>query len=83
MTATERKEFKTLNDRANELEEAIVAAVVEIDQTDSSRVGLQETIDSVRGTLEDAYGDTLTEDVNESLGIETVIDGEIEEEDDE
>lgn len=61
-----------LNARIVELEESIVQAVAEIDQSDSSRVGLQQTLDSVRETLSDAYGETLTDDVNEHLGIETV-----------
>lgn len=74
--------IETLNNRIGEFEEAVVSAVAEIDQADGSRVALQETLDSVRETLADCYGDTLTEDVNEHLGIETV-DGEIQEDDDE
>jgi paraquat-inducible protein B len=74
--------IQALNERVSEIEQAIVEAVAEIDQTDSNRVALQETLDSVRETLADAYGDTLTDDVNEYLGIETV-DAEIDEEDEE
>ncbi|MBX7172646.1 MAG: hypothetical protein K1X72_16880 [Pyrinomonadaceae bacterium] len=61
-----------LRERVSELEEAIVEVVAEIDQTDSNRVALQETVDSVRETLGNAYGENLTDDVNEYLGIETV-----------
>ena len=61
-----------LRERVSELEEAIVEVVAEIDQTDSNRVALQETLDSVRETLGNAYGENLTDDVNEYLGIETV-----------
>ena len=71
-----------LNARIVELEESIIQAVAEIDQSDSSRVGLQQTLDTVRETLADVYGDTLTDDVNEHLGIETV-DGDIDEDEDE
>lgn len=63
------------NERVSEFEQAVVEAAAEIDQTDGNRVALQETLDSVRETLANAYGDTLTDDVNEFLGIET-IDGE-------
>lgn len=74
--------FKELHQRISELEESIVEVVAEIDQTDSNRVALQGTLDSVRETLGNVYGETLTDDVNEYLGIETV-DSEIEEEEDE
>lgn len=74
--------LQTLNDRVVEFEQAIVQAVAEIDQTDSNRVALQETLDSVRETLSEVYGDTLTDDVNEHLGIETV-DSEVEDDEDE
>ncbi len=74
--------FQELNERISELEQSIVDVVAEIDQTDSNRVALQETLDSVRETLANAYGDTLTDDVNEYLGIETV-EAEIEDDEDE
>lgn len=73
---------QVLTDRIGEFEEAVVEAVAAIDQTDGSRVGLQETLDSVRETLGDVYGETLTNDVNEFLGIETG-NGEVEDEDEE
>ncbi len=60
-----------LRERVSEFEEATVNVVAEIDQSDGSRVGLQATLDSIRETLENVYGDTLTDDVNEYLGIET------------
>lgn len=82
MTQAERNEFNETAERVTEFEEAIVIAVAEIDQTDSNRVALQETLDSVRETLANVYGDTLTDDVNEHLGIETV-DGAVLDEDDE
>lgn len=77
MTKQQRDTINEATERSSELEEAIVSAVAEIDQTDSSRVGLQETLDSVREILGNGYGDELTDDVNEFLGLETV-DGEIE-----
>ena len=80
MTKQQRDLVNEATERSSELEEAIVAAVAEIDQSDSSRVGLQETLDSVREILENAYGDTLTDDVNEYVGLETV-DGEVMDED--
>jgi hypothetical protein len=64
-------QLQSLKERISEFEEATVIAVAEIDQSDSSRVGLQGTLDTVRETLANVYGDTLTEDVNEYLGIET------------
>jgi hypothetical protein len=70
-----------LRERVSDFEEATVNAVAEIDQSDSSRIGLQATLDSVRETLANAYGDTLTDDVNEYLGIEGEIDESEEEED--
>ncbi len=80
-------QLKDLRDRVSEFEEATVAVVAEIDQTDSSRVGLQETLDSVRETLANVYGDSLTDDVNEYLELENddqeadEIDGEVVEDD--
>ncbi len=68
-------QLQELRERVSEFEEATVDAVAEIDQSDSSRVGLQATLDSVRETLANVYGDTLTDDVNEYLGIE----GDVEE----
>ncbi len=62
--------FQTLNNRIIEFEEAIVEIVAAIDESDSSRIALQGTLDTVRESLANVYGDTLTEDVNEHLGLE-------------
>jgi hypothetical protein len=72
-----------LRERVSDFEEATVNAVAEIDQSDGSRVGLQATLDSVRETLANVYGETLTEDVNEYLGIEGEVGEDEQEEDDE
>lgn len=77
-TQAKTSRVNDLSDKVMEFEEAIVSAVAEIDQTDGSRIGLQNTLDTVRETLAEAYGDTLTDDVNEFLDIDTV-DGEIDE----
>ncbi len=79
-TQAKKSRVNELNDKVLEFEEAIVSAVAEIDQTDGSRIGLQNTLDTVRETLADAYGDSLSDDVNEFLGLDTV-DGEIDEDD--
>jgi hypothetical protein len=72
-------QLQEMRERVSEFEEATVNAVAEIDQSDGSRVGLQTTLDSVRETLANVYGETLTDDVNEYLGIETV-DNDLDEE---
>lgn len=72
-----------LRERVSEFEEATVNAVAEIDQSDGSRVGLQATLDSVREIFANAYGETLTDDVNEYLGIEGEVDEDEEEVEDE
>jgi hypothetical protein len=74
-------QLQEMRERVSEFEEATVNVVAEIDQSDGSRVGLQATLDSVRETLANVYGDTLTEDVNEYLGIEGEVDEDEEEED--
>lgn len=71
--------LENANQRVAEFEEAIVEVVAEIDQTDSNRIALQETLDSVRENLANVYGDTLTDDVNEHLGIE-IVDSEFDDE---
>lgn len=82
MTKQQRDLVSDATERSSELEESIVLAVAEIDSTDSSRVGLQETLDSVREILGNAYGDTLTDDVNEFLGLDTVDGEDISDEED-
>jgi hypothetical protein len=64
-------QLQELRERVSGFEEATVSIVAEIDQSDGSRVGLQQTLDSVREALENIYGDSLTDDVNEHIGIET------------
>jgi hypothetical protein len=71
-----KEKVSELETRVTELEEAIVQAVAEIDQADGSRIGLQEAMDSVRTTFETAYGEALTDDVNEYLGIDNSDDEE-------
>ena len=82
MTKQQRDLVNEATERSSELEEAIVSAVAEIDQSDSSRVGLQETLDSVREILGNAYGDELTSDVNDYLGLDTVDGDELTDDDD-
>ncbi len=53
--------------RAIELEEGIAQAVATLDETDASRIGLQEAIDSARETLADAYGVGFEKAVTECL----------------
>jgi hypothetical protein len=76
-------QLQEMRERVSEFEEATVNAVAEIDQSDGSRVGLQATLDSVRETLANAYGDTLTDDVNEHLGLEGEVEQDEDDEDDE
>jgi hypothetical protein len=73
-------QLQETRERVSEFEEATVNVVAEIDQSDGSRVGLQATLDSVREMLANVYGDTLTDDVNEYLGIEGEVDQEEDEE---
>ena len=63
---------QALHERIEEFEGSIVEAVAGIDQTDGSRIELQQTLDSVRETLANVYGDSLDDAVAEHLGIETV-----------
>ncbi len=77
MTAQERREFNSINGKLNEFEEATVEVVAEIDQCDGSRVSLQETLDSVRETLANCYGENLQDALDEHLGIQ----GEVGEDD--
>jgi hypothetical protein len=65
----ERKLKKMNKTTVTELKEAIVEAVAELDQSDGSRIGTSEAIDNARSILETAYGDDLTEDVQDFLGI--------------
>ena len=73
--------------RAVELQDAILDAAEEIDNTDQSRSGLSEGLDNVRVILAEAYGPDFEDDLAEKVGeFENDDDGaddpEIEEEDD-
>jgi hypothetical protein len=57
----------TKSARVIELEEGIAQAVAVLDETDASRIGLQEAIDSARETLADAYGTGFENGVKEYL----------------
>ncbi|MGI8494264.1 MAG: hypothetical protein ACR2L1_02985 [Pyrinomonadaceae bacterium] len=70
---------QALHERIEEFEGSIVEAVAGIDQTDGSRIELQQTLDSVRETLASVYGDSLDDAVAEYLGTDT-DDGENEDE---
>ncbi len=59
-----------LEDRVSDLEDVIKEAASEMDQCDGSRIALQECVDSVREKLEEVYGESLTDDVREHLGID-------------
>ncbi len=72
MTAAEQNEFDQIETWNTEMAQAVISSVAGIDQCDGSRIELQNTLDSVRETLEAVYGDDFTNDLNEFLGIETV-----------
>ena len=44
------------SDRVIELEEGIAQAVATLDESDATRIGLQEAFDSVREILAETYG---------------------------
>jgi hypothetical protein len=58
---------QNLVQRMSDLEDALSESIAEIDQTSGSRNELQETLDSIRGTLATAYGEPFTNDVNEDI----------------
>ncbi len=68
--------------RTIELEEGIAQAVATLDETDASRIGLQEAIDSARETLADAYGVGFEKAVTEYLSDESDEDDEDDEDED-
>lgn len=80
MTQAERQEFNDVSGKLTEFEEATVQAVAEIDECDGSRIGLQQTLDSVRETLANCYGENFPDALDEYLGIEVEIDEETSEE---
>lgn len=56
-----KTQVQLLKERVSEFEEAFQDAVAEIDQTDGSRIQLQNTLDSVREILENASGESFTD----------------------
>lgn len=69
------------SERVIELEEGILNAVEAIDTGDQSRVGLLETLDNIRLTLEVAYGEDFEDDLAEKMGIELIDEDEDEDSD--
>jgi hypothetical protein len=59
------------NQRVVELEEGILNSVELLDNCDGSRSNLVITLDEVRETLVNSYGDDFQVEYNEMLGIET------------
>lgn len=57
--------------RQLELEEGILNAVDSLDNCDGSRVNLVSTLDVVRETLVNAYGDSFQEDYDEMFGVDS------------
>lgn len=72
---------KEKTEREIELEDAIAQAVANLDESDGSRVGTSEAIDSAREILSDAYGVGFEDAVSEYLSDDSE-DGETEDEDD-
>ena len=54
-------------ERASLLESAIEEAIAEIDQTGGSRIGLQKTLDTVRETLANTYGEPFSDSDGENV----------------
>ncbi len=61
------------NQRVLNLEEGILNSVELLDNCDGSRLNLVNTLDEVRETLVDCYGDSFQEEYDEMLGIEPEI----------
>ncbi|MGI8668475.1 MAG: hypothetical protein ACR2J3_01360 [Aridibacter sp.] len=72
-----------LEEKCNEYETLMVEVVGEIDDTDDNRIEMRQCLEDIRNKIENVYGDSLTDDVNEYLGIETEDDSEDFDEDDE
>ncbi len=70
------------NQRVLNFEEGVLKAVELLDNCDGSRLELVNTLDEVRETLVDSYGDSFQDDYDELLGIDENSD-EIEEIDEE
>jgi hypothetical protein len=59
-----------------ELRESIVEAVSILDESDGSRTGTAQAIDDARSVLQTVYGDSLDEDVQGFLGVDSDEDDE-------
>ncbi len=62
------------NQRVLDLEEGILNSVELLDDCDGSRTNLLSTLDEVRETLTNSYGESFQEEYDEMRGIETEID---------
>jgi hypothetical protein len=62
---TTEKVNQKLVERISSFEDAVETVIAEIDQTDTSRLALQETLDSIRETLATAYGEPFTNNADE------------------
>jgi predicted DNA-binding antitoxin AbrB/MazE fold protein len=70
------------NQRVLNFEEGVLKAIELLDNCDGSRLELVNTLDEVRETLVDSYGNSFQDDYDELLGIDENSD-EIEEIDEE
>jgi hypothetical protein len=61
------------NQRILDLEEGILNSVELLDNCDGSRLNLVNTLDEVRETLVECYGETFQGEYDEMLGIEPEI----------
>jgi hypothetical protein len=61
------------NQRVLNLEEGILNSVELLDNCDGSRLNLLNTLDEVRETLVDCYGEIFQQEYDEMLGIEPEI----------
>ncbi len=71
-----------LEEKVTEYENLMVEVVGEIDDTDDNRIEMRQCLEDIRNKIENVYGDSLTDDVNEYLGIENDEDDLDEDEDD-
>jgi hypothetical protein len=58
------------NQRVLNFEEGVLKAVELLDNCDGSRLDLVNTLDEVRETLVDSYGDSFQDDYDELLGVD-------------
>ncbi len=64
---TTEKVNQKLVERISSFEDAVETVIAEIDQTDGSRLGLQESLDSIRETLAAAYGEPFINNADEEI----------------